>query len=120
MIKEWYIQLLILILVWLILTLLKKRFFRKQLKNFKRLDVMSLFLVVAIHFLSQDVMGLSIILFLICGLSAYGLIMTILYALMEGQILYKKFLIKFWRVADILFLGTYCVLLIFKIVSFFN
>ena len=89
MIKVWYVQLLILILVWLILTLLKKRFFRKQLKNFKRLDVMSLFLLVSIHFLSQDVMGLSIIPFLICGLSAYGLFLSILYVLMEGQILYK-------------------------------
>lgn len=120
MIKEWYIQLLIIILVWIILSLLKNRFFKKQLKDFKRLDVMSFFFIIAIHFLSQDVIGLSILPFLICGLSAYGLIMTILYAVMEGQIIYKKFLIKFWRVADILFLGTYCVLLIFKIVSFFN
>lgn len=120
MIKSWYVQLLILILVWLILTLLKNKLFKRQLKRFKRLDVMSFFLIVAIHFLSQNIMGLSLIPFLVCGLSAYGLVMTILYAVMEGQIIYKKFLIRFWRVADILFFGTYCVLLVFKFISLFN
>lgn len=120
MIKSWYVQLFILIVVWLILTFLKNKLFKRQLKRFKRLDVMSIFLLVAIHFLSQNIMGLSLIPFLICGLSAYGLMMTVLYAVLEGQIIYKRFLIRFWRVADILFLGTYCVLLVFKIFSIFN
>lgn len=119
MIKEWYIQLLILILVWIALSFLNKKILYKKFPRFKVLDVFSLFLLVAIHFLSQNLIGLSIIPFLICALSAYGLAMTILYATLEGQIIYKKFLIRFWRVADLLILATYIILLIFKIVSFF-
>lgn len=120
MIKQWYIQLIILVLVWILLTFLKNKFLKKRYPKFKRLDIFSLFLLVAIHFLSQNLIGISIIPFIVCGLSLYGLAMTILYAIFEGQIIYKKFLIKFWRVADLVILALYCVLLIFKIASFFN
>ena len=119
MLKQWYIQLLILILIWIILTFITKRFISKKYPKFKRLDVFSIFLLIAIHFLSQNLIGLSLIPFLVCGLSLYGLAMTILYAVLEGQIIYKKFLSRFWRVVDLVILGLYCVLLIFKIVSLF-
>lgn len=103
----------------MILTFLKNKIIIKKYPKFKRLDVFSLFVLVAIHFLSQNLIGLSLIPFLICGLSLYGLAMTILYALLEGQIIYKKFLIRFWRICDLVIVGLYFVLLIFKVVSLF-
>lgn len=118
MIRQWYVQLLILILVWIVLTFLKSTILSKKFPNFKRLDIFSLFLLVAINFLSEEMMNFSLVPFIICVLSAYGLIMALYDAFSQGQIIYKRFLVRFWRITDLLLLVIYFCLLIFKIYTF--
>ena len=117
MLMEWYIQLAIIFVCWLILDLIWKKL---KIKKLRVIDLLTPLILVALHFLSVQLMGLSVIPFIIFGLAVFGVLKTVLHAYLEGEILYSSFFLGFWRVVDLVALSSYIVLLIFQLCMLLN
>lgn len=117
MLTKWYLQLAIVFICWLVLSLVWKKI---KIKRLKIIDVLTLLILVAIHFLSVQLMGLSVLPFMTFGLAIFGILKTVLHAYLEGEILYSSFLLEFWRVVDLVAVSVYIVLLIFQLCRVLN
>lgn len=112
MVNNWYFWL-ALVLIWnMILVAAKKIMAERWPARLKVLDLNLPLLIVGLHFLSQMLMGLSILPFLIFALALFGIAMTLMYALLEGDIIYHAFFVRYVRVADIVMLVTFIIFLV--------
>lgn len=113
-IQQWYIQLLILLLVLLCLKFIWKKL---RIKRPKLIDLVGLLLFVNVHLLSVQLLGLSVVPFIILGLAVFGIFMTLLYAYLEGEIFYRRFFMHFWRIVDLVMIFIYLILLILMLLQ---
>ena len=112
MVNNWYFWL-ALVLIWnMILFAAKKIMAERWPARLKVLDLNLPLLIVGLHFLSQTLMGLSILPFLIFALALFGIAMTLMYALLEGDIIYRAFFVRYVRVADIVTLAAFMIFLV--------
>ncbi|MBD5069379.1 MAG: DUF3397 domain-containing protein [Lactobacillus sp.] len=112
--EAWYVTLISLILLWIVLSFLKRYLKKIWPKKLRVVDIMMLFLVVAIAQLSVELTGLSLLPFLAFAVSAYGLALTVYLVYTEDDFRLKRFIVVYWRTLDILMLLVYCVLLFIK------
>lgn len=109
---HWYMQLLGLLIVASCLKYLWRKF---KIKRLKVLDIVGLLLFINVHLLSVQLLGLSVIPFIVLGLAVFGIFMTLLYAYLEGEIFYRSFFLHFWRIVDLVMVFVYSMLLIFML-----
>ena len=112
--EAWYVTPISLILIWIVLSFLKRYLKKIWPKKLRVVDIMMLFLVVAIAQLSVELTGLSLLPFLAFAVSAYGLALTVYLVYTEDDFRLKRFIVVYWRTLDILMLLVYCVLLFIK------
>ena len=114
--NKWWLQLIILIIIWLFLSFIRRKWpmFWSKL-HIKRLDILMVVLFVFSCELSVQIAGISFLPFLIFILAVLGIIITFVLIRKDGDILYSKFLLYFWRSADLLILLVYIGLLGAKI-----
>lgn len=112
--EVWYVTPISLILLWIVLSFLKRYLKKIWPKKLRVVDIMMLFLVVAIAQLSVELTGLSLLPFLAFAVSAYGLALTVYLVYTEDDFRLKRFIVVYWRTLDILMLLVYCVLLFIK------
>ncbi|WP_415620225.1 DUF3397 family protein [Liquorilactobacillus satsumensis] len=113
---QWYWQLVYLCLLWLIFKFWKKmklrpRIFSGRIKPF---DVLAFFVLLGIHQLSSARFQISLLPFIFLGMAVLGIAMSLGYALVERQLVYRTFILRYWRFFDIVIYGAYGVLLILQ------
>ena len=113
-----FIQLVALILLALVLFLLKKRL-RLWPKKLLVMDISPLYLV-PLAFFSQEIWGLSLSLYLIFSLALLGLLMTLKQILVKGDIILSRFLRRYWLLVDLVLSLSLLVVLVSRIIVFFN
>lgn len=119
MFKSWLFWL-VAILIWNGLMIgVKKTLLKKRITFLKTLDLDLPLLIVGIHFISQSLMGLSILPFLIFAMALFGIAMTLIYAFLEGDIIYRAFFVRYVRVADIIALVSFFAFLVIDIIQEF-
>lgn len=109
---EWWEQLIILAVVWLILSLIRKKWpgFWRRL-HVKRLDIVVIPLFIGVCDLSTQVFKLSLFPYIIFLLAVMGILIIIGMVSQNGDLIYRTFFLYFWRLTDILILVIYIVLL---------
>ena len=60
MLRSWIVQLCIVVFLWIVLTMFKNRFKNIWPRRLKKLDVLCIFLIIAIHFTSIKLIGISL------------------------------------------------------------
>ena len=103
-------------LIWIILLAAVKNIVSDRWS--RRINVLDLTLpltVCGLHFLSQEIMGLSLVPFIIFAMALFGIAMTLTYAFLEGDIIYSAFFVRYIRIAGIVVLATYILFLLVKI-----
>lgn len=119
MFKSWLFWLVV-FLVWNILILaIKKIIAKKWPSRIKTLDLNLPLLILGLHFMSKNLMGLSLLPFLIFALALFGIAMTLMYAFLEGDIIYRAFFVRYLRVADIVFFCSFMAFLVLEICQTF-
>lgn len=114
---QWYIQLGLIIVLAIIL-----RIFKKYVPNFlkkthlKKLDFLTIPILIAIHFISVGLFKLSLIPFIVFGMGFFGIVLAIIQYLYE-EFRYKQFFIVYWRILDLIVIIIYFVLLVYQVVQ---
>ncbi|CAM2740901.1 hypothetical protein FC55_GL000715 [Ligilactobacillus salivarius DSM 20555 = ATCC 11741] len=93
----------------------KNRFKNIWPRRLKKLDVLCIFLIIAIHFTSIELIGISLFPYLMFVMSVVGLIMIFASAYRSGDIVYGVFWTRFIRILDLVTLFTYFIVLIMTI-----
>ena len=88
MLRSWIVQLCIVVFLWIVLTMFKNRFKNIWPRRLKKLDVLCIFLIIAIHFTSIELIGISLFPYLVFVMSVVGLIMIFASAYRSGDIVY--------------------------------
>lgn len=105
-------------LIWNVILLVVKRIMADRWPaNVKVLDLNLPLMVCGLHFLSHELLGLSILPFLIFALALFGIAMTLMYALLEGDIIYRAFFVRYLRITDIVALTVFLFFLVVKVVE---
>ncbi|EEJ74561.1 DUF3397 domain-containing protein [Ligilactobacillus salivarius] len=113
--RSWIVQLCIVVFLWIVLTMFKNRFKNIWPRRLKKLDVLCIFLIIAIHFTSIELIGISLFPYLMFVMSVVGLIMIFASAYRSGDIVYGVFWTRFIRILDLVTLFTYFIVLIMTI-----
>ncbi|WP_027107369.1 DUF3397 family protein [Ligilactobacillus ceti] len=114
---QWYIQLGLIIVLAIILRIFKKyvpNFFKKT--HLKKLDFLTIPILIAIHFISVGLFKLSLIPFIVFGMGFFGIVLAIIQYLHE-EFRYKRFFIVYWRILDLIVIIIYFVLLVYQVVQ---
>lgn len=117
-IATWYIMPIVILIIWMALTFLKKNFAKYWPKRLRIIDIMMLVLLLGIHWLSVTLTGLSLLPFLAFAASAFGLVLTVYLVYTEDDFRVRRFFVIYWRTLDIFIVGMYIILLLIEIASF--
>ncbi|MCZ0694498.1 DUF3397 family protein [Ligilactobacillus murinus] len=117
-IATWYIMPIVILIIWMALTFLKKNFAKYWPKRLRIIDIMMLVLLLGIHGLSVTLTGLSLLPFLAFAASAFGLVLTVYLVYTEDDFRVRHFFVIYWRTLDIFIVGMYIILLLIEIASF--
>ena len=117
-IATWYIMPIVILIIWMALTFLKKNFAKYWPKRLRIIDIMMLVLLLGIHGLSVTLTGLSLLPFLAFAASAFGLVLTVYLVYTEDDFRVRRFFVIYWRSLDIFIVGMYIILLLIEIASF--
>ena len=117
-IATWYIMPIVIFIIWMALTFLKKNFAKYWPKRLRIIDIMMLVLLLGIHGLSVTLTGLSLLPFLAFAASAFGLVLTVYLVYTEDDFRVRRFFVIYWRTLDIFIVGMYIILLLIEIASF--
>ncbi|KRM73523.1 DUF3397 family protein [Ligilactobacillus murinus] len=117
-IATWYIMPIVILIIWMALTFLKKNFAKYWPKRLRIIDIMMLVLLLGIHGLSVTLTGLSLLPFLAFAASAFGLVLTVYLVYTEDDFRVRRFFVIYWRTLDIFIVGMYIILLLIEIASF--
>ena len=117
-IATWYIMPIVILIIWMALTFLKKNFAKYWPKRLRIIDIMMLVLLLWIHGLSVTLTGLSLLPFLAFAASAFGLVLTVYLVYTEDDFRVRRFFVIYWRTLDIFIVGMYIILLLIEIASF--
>lgn len=117
-IATWYIMPIVILIIWMALTFLKKNFAKYCPKRLRIIDIMMLVLLLGIHGLSVTLTGLSLLPFLAFAASAFGLVLTVYLVYTEDDFRVRRFFVIYWRTLDIFIGGMYIILLLIEIASF--
>ena len=117
-IATWYIMPIVILIIWMALTFLKKNFAKYWPKRLRIIDIMMLVLLLGIHGLSVTLTGLSLLPFLAFAASAFGLVLTVYLVYTEDDFRVRRFFVIYWRALDIFIVGMYIILLLIEIASF--
>ena len=117
-IATWYIMPIVILIIWMALTFLKKNFAKYWPKRLRIIDIMMLVLLLGIHGLSVTLTGLSLLPFLAFAASAFGLVLTVYLVYTEDDFRVRRFFVIYWRTLDIFIVGMYIILFFIEIASF--
>lgn len=117
-IATWYIMPIVILIIWMALTFLKKNFAKYWPKRLRIIDIMMLVLLLGIHGLSVTLKGLSLLPFLAFAASAFGLVLTVYLVYTEDDFRVRRFFVIYWRTLDIFIVGMYIILLLIQVASF--
>ena len=117
-IATWYIMPIVILIIWMALTFLKKNFAKYWPKRLRIIDIVMLVLLLGIHGLSVTLTGLSLLPFLAFAASAFGLVLTVYLVYTEDDFRVRRFFVIYWRTLDIFIVGMYIILLLIEIASF--
>ncbi|WP_456085844.1 DUF3397 family protein [Ligilactobacillus animalis] len=117
-IATWYIIPIVILIIWMALTFLKKNFAKYWPKRLRIIDIMMLVLLLGIHGLSVTLTGLSLLPFLAFAASAFGLVLTVYLVYTEDDFRVRRFFVIYWRTLDIFIVGMYIILLLIQVASF--
>lgn len=117
-IATWYIMPIVILIIWMALTFLKKNFAKYWPKRLRIIDIMMLVLLLGIHGLSVTLTGLSLLPFLAFVTSAFGLVLTVYLVYTEDDFRVRRFFVIYWRTLDIFIVGMYIILLLIQVASF--
>lgn len=117
-IATWYIMPIVILIIWMALTFLKKNFVKYWPKRLRIIDIMMLVLLLGIHGLSVTLTGLSLLPFLAFAASAFGLVLTVYLVYTEDDFRVRRFFVIYWRTLDIFIVGMYIILLLIEVASF--
>lgn len=117
-IATWYIMPIVILIIWMALTFLKKNFAKYWPKRLRIIDIMMLVLLLGIHGLSVTLTGLSLLPFLAFAASAFGLVLTVYLVYTEDDFRVRRFFVIYWRTLDIFIVGMYVILLLIQVASF--
>ncbi|MEY8717502.1 DUF3397 family protein [Ligilactobacillus murinus] len=117
-IATWYIMPIVILIIWMALTFLKKNFAKYWPKRLRIIDIMMLVVLLGIHGLSVTLTGLSLLPFLAFAASAFGLVLTVYLVYTEDDFRVRRFFVIYWRTLDIFIVGMYIILLLIEIASF--
>ena len=117
-IATWYIMPIVILIIWMALTFLKKNFAKYWPKRLRIIDIMMLVLLLGLHGLSVTLTGLSLLPFLAFAASAFGLVLTVYLVYTEDDFRVRRFFVIYWRTLDIFIVGMYIILLLIEIASF--
>ncbi|WP_153551172.1 DUF3397 family protein [Ligilactobacillus murinus] len=117
-IATWYIMPIVILIIWMALTFLKRNFAKYWPKRLRIIDIMMLVLLLGIHGLSVTLTGLSLLPFLAFAASAFGLVLTVYLVYTEDDFRVRRFFVIYWRTLDIFIVGMYIILLLIEIASF--
>lgn len=117
-IATWYIMPIVILIIWMALTFLKKNFAKYWPKRLRIIDIMMLVVLLGIHGLSVTLTGLSLLPFLAFVASAFGLVLTVYLVYTEDDFRVRRFFVIYWRTLDIFIVGMYIILLLIEIASF--
>ena len=117
-IATWYIMPIVILIIWMALTFLKKNFAKYWPKRLRIIDIMMLVLLLGIHGLSVTLTGLSLLSFLAFAASAFGLVLTVYLVYTEDDFRVRRFFVIYWRTLDIFIVGMYIILLLIQVASF--
>lgn len=117
-IATWYIMPIVILIIWMALTFLKKNFAKYWPKRLRIIDIMMLVLLLGIHGLSVTLTGLSLLPFLAFAASAFGLVLTVYLVYTEDDFRVHRFFVIYWRTLDIFIVGMYIILLLIQVASF--
>ncbi|WP_034986638.1 DUF3397 domain-containing protein [Liquorilactobacillus sucicola] len=115
--KIWYYQLLILFIIWLLSLVGKKKMMRFLPSKLLPIDVMTPFMLVGIHFLTLDESGNSIVPYVLLGMALWGILMTLNHVFIKGELGYRSFYWRYWRLADIVITIIYCCIVVLEILK---
>ena len=108
-IATWYIMPIVILIIWMALTFLKKNFAKYWPKRLRIIDIMMLVLLLGIHGLSVTLTGLSLLPFLAFAASAFGLVLTVYLVYTEDDFRVRRFFVIYWRTLDIFIVGMYII-----------
>ena len=117
-IATWYIMPIVILIIWMALTFLKKNFAKYWPKRLRIIDIMMLVLLLGIHGLSVTLTGLSLLPFFVFAASAFGLVLTVYLVYTEDDFRVRRFFVIYWRTLDIFIVGMYIILLLIQVASF--
>lgn len=117
-IATWYIMPIVILIIWMALTFLKKNFAKYWPKRLRIIDIMMLVLLLGIHGLSVTLTGLSLLPFLAFAASAFGLVLTVYLVYTKDDFRVRRFFVIYWRTLDIFIVGMYIILLLIQVASF--
>lgn len=117
-IATWYIMPIVILIIWMALTFLKKNFAKYWPKRLRIIDIMMLVLLLGIHGFSVTLTGLSLLPFLAFAASAFGLVLTVYLVYTEDDFRVRRFFVIYWRTLDIFIVGMYVILLLIQVASF--
>lgn len=117
-IATWYIMPIVILIIWMALTFLKKNFAKYWPKRLRIIDIMMLVLLLGIHGLSVTLTGLSLLPFLAFAASAFGLVLTVYLVYTEDDFRVRRFFVIYWRTLDIFIVGMYVILLLIQVANF--
>ena len=117
-IATWYIMPIVILIIWMALTFLKKNFAKYWPKRLRIIDIMMLVVLLGIHGLSVTLTGLALLPFLAFAASAFGLVLTVYLVYTEDDFRVRRFFVIYWRTLDIFIVGMYIILLLIEIASF--
>ena len=117
-IATWYIMPIVILIIWMALTFLKKNFAKYWPKRLRIIDIMMLVLLLGIHGLSVTLTGLSLLPFLAFAASTFGLVLTVYLVYTEDYFRVRRFFVIYWRTLDIFIVVMYIILLLIEIASF--
>lgn len=116
--KNWFFWLAAFIIWNILIVTIKKILGQDWPASLKILDLDLPLLLGGVHVMSQDLMGLSILPFLIFAMALFGIAMTLMYAFLEGDIIYRAFFVRYIRIADIVATLAFIVFLILEIFQY--
>ncbi|GAW64189.1 DUF3397 family protein [Ligilactobacillus acidipiscis] len=116
--KNWFFWLAAFIIWNILIVTIKKILGQDWPASLKILDLDLPLLLGGVHVMSQDLMGLSILPFLIFAMALFGFAMTLTYAFLEGDIIYRAFFVRYIRTADIVATLAFIVFLILEICQY--
>lgn len=115
---SWYVEFVILMIIWIILGVIKRKFPQFWPKKILVLDVMLVFVIFGLHSVSVAWTGLSILPFMAFAASAYGLVLTLYLIYKEDDFRFKRFFVTYWRTLDIIGIGTYFIMIFIQSAKF--